>query len=99
MWWEAHERRFRWRQFVMVCQDERWGLTAHGSILRVGDGVTADKIGPAIPGSLAHLKEQIGNVADRTASPVICTLINSEQSAIGQETEAKGVTYTPCYQF
>src|SRR5579884_1754320 len=99
MWWETQQWRFgRW-EFMMICQHKAWSLTAHRSILRVGNGCVADKIGPAIPRALAHFKEQIRDVANRAAAAIVRALIDGQQSSIGQETKPEGVANAPGDQF
>src|SRR5579885_1316278 len=99
MWWETQQWRFgRW-EFMMICQHKAWSLTAHRSILRVGNGCVADKIGPAIPRALAHFKEQIRDVANRAAAAIVRALIDGQQSSIGQEAKPEGVANAPGDQF
>src|SRR5579871_1928167 len=96
---EAQQRLFgRW-QFVMVGEREFRHRASHRTIGGVGDGVATDEVGPAIPRALAHLKEQIGHVADGSAAPVIRALVNRQQAAIWQESQAIGVANAPGHQF
>src|SRR5579884_4495332 len=84
---------------MMVCQYKGWGLAAHRTILRIGNGCIADKIGPAIPCTLANFKEQVRDVANRATAAIVRALIDGQQSSIGQEAKPEGVANAPGDQF
>src|SRR6266568_3525041 len=79
----------------MVCQHKRWRRPPHRLVPLIGDGVTADKIGPAVPRALMYLKQHVRRVPYGTTPPVVRALIGGEQPTIRQEAEAVGVPQPP----
>ncbi len=65
----------------------------------VGHRDVSDEVGPAVPGALAHLEQQIGRVADRPTTPVVGALVDRQQPAVRQEAQPEGVAHPPGHQF
>jgi len=80
---------------MMVCQYKRRRRPSRREILWIGDGITANKIGPTVPRALTHLKKQVWYISYGSAPTVIRALVNGEHSAIRQEAKRVSISQPP----